>query len=254
MKDWPILAIEVNEPGRFSCSKIPLMAPQSVLIVEDEENLRVALHFNLEQEGYDVHSAPDGLTGLEIARRERPDLLILDVMLPGMNGYDICREIRKDSDVPILMLTAKTEEIDKVVGLELGADDYVTKPFSLRELIARVHALLRRRRVETQGAVLGEPLRAGDLSVDLGAHVVRKGGEIVELKPREFELLALLVANPGRAYSRGQILDAVWGPNHFGDERTVDVHVRWLRLKIEDEPSEPHRIVTVRGLGYRFEG
>jgi DNA-binding response OmpR family regulator len=230
------------------------MATQSVLIVEDEENLRVALQFNLEQEGYDVHSAPDGLTGLDIARRERPDLLILDVMLPGMSGYDICREVRKDSNVPILMLTAKSEEIDKVVGLELGADDYVTKPFSVRELIARVHALLRRHHGDLAGASVGEPIRAGDLAVDLAGHVVRKGDEIVDLKPREFDLLALLVANPGRAYSRAQILESVWGYNYIGDERTVDVHVRWLRQKIEDEPSEPRRIVTVRGLGYRFEG
>lgn len=230
------------------------MASQSILIVEDEENLRVALQFNLEQEGYVVYSAPDGVSGLELALREQPDLLILDVMLPGMNGYDICRAVRKESDVPILMLTAKSEEIDKVVGLELGADDYVTKPFSLRELIARVHALLRRRRGEVQGAVVGEVLRAGDLTIDLAGHIARKGGETIDLKPREFDLLALLVANPGRAYSRGQILDAVWGANHFGDERTVDVHVRWLRMKIEEKPSAPTRIVTVRGLGYRFEG
>jgi DNA-binding response OmpR family regulator len=229
------------------------MASQSVLIVEDEENLRVALQFNLQQEGYDVHTAADGVTGLEIARAERPDLLILDVMLPGMNGYDVCREIRKDSDVPILMLTAKSEEIDKVVGLEIGADDYVTKPFGVRELIARVHALLRRRRGDVGSAVVGEPLRAGDLSVDIAGHVAHKAGEVVELKPREFDLLALLVANPGRAYSRAQILEAVWGHNYIGDERTVDVHIRWLRQKIEDEPSLPRRIVTVRGVGYRFE-
>ena len=229
------------------------MAAQSVLIVEDEENLRVALQFNLQQEGYDVHTAPDGTTGLELARREHPDLLILDVMLPGMSGYDIVREVRKDSDVPILMLTAKSEELDKVVGLELGADDYVTKPFSVRELIARVHALLRRRR-DIQGAVPGEVLIAGNLSVDFAAHVARKADEVVDFKPREFDLLALLMANPGRAYSRTQILEEVWGYNYIGDERTVDVHIRWLRQKIEDEPSEPCRIVTIRGLGYRFEG
>jgi two-component system, OmpR family, response regulator len=230
------------------------MAAQSVLIVEDEENLRVALQFNLQQEGYDVHTAPDGLTGLDVARTAHPDLLILDVMLPGMNGYDLCREVRKDSDVPILMLTAKSEEFDKVVGLELGADDYVTKPFSVRELIARVHALLRRRRIESQSPGLGASLRAGDLSVDIAGHVVRQGSDVVELKPREFDLLALFVANPGRAYSRAQILEAVWGYNYIGDERTVDVHIRWLRQKIEVEPSTPRRIVTVRGLGYRFEG
>ena len=230
------------------------MTPPSVLLVEDEENLVQAIRYNLDQEGYDVLTAQDGVTGLEKAQGEAPDLVILDIMLPGMDGLEVCKAIRKDSDVPILMLTAKGEEIDRVVGLEIGADDYVTKPFSMRELMARVRALLRRPRANVASAEDDELLRSGDLEIDLAGHSVRQGVATLSLKPREYDLLALFVGNSGRAFTRDQILERLWGYDFVGDVRTVDVHVRWLREKIEEEPSKPRRIVTVRGIGYRFEG
>ena len=228
---------------------------RSVLVVEDEENLREALSYNLQRGGYTVLTAADGETGVEMARRDRPDLVILDLMLPGLDGMDACRIIRRRSDVPILMLTAKTEETDKVVGLELGADDYVSKPFSMRELMARVGALLRRSGASSTPGSSTSPgrLRSGDLEVDVSRHIATLAGETVELTPREFDLLALFLTNRGRALSRDQILDSLWGRDYVGDSRTVDVHVRWLRKKIESAPGNPKRIVTVRGLGYRFE-
>ncbi len=228
---------------------------RSVLVVEDEENLLEALRYNLQRDGYSVLTAADGETGVEMARQDRPDLIILDLMLPGLDGMDACRIIRRGSDVPILMLTAKTEETDKVVGLELGADDYVSKPFSMRELMARVGALLRRAGASsTPGdSTSAGRLRSGDLEVDVSRHIATLAGETVELTPREFDLLALFLTNRGRALSRDQILDSLWGRDYVGDSRTVDVHVRWLRKKIESAPGNPKRIVTVRGLGYRFE-
>ena len=188
----------------------------------------------------------------------RPELVILDVMLPQLDGFEVCRILRRESDVPILMLTARGEEIDRVVGLELGADDYVTKPFSIRELMARVRNLLRRatRSVGSDDARIGDTdvLSSGDLEIDSTSHIVRRGGARLELKPREFDLLALLAGNRGRAFTRDQILERLWGHDYYGDSRTVDVHVRWLREKIEPEPSKPVRIVTIRGVGYRFDG
>lgn len=230
------------------------MVNQTVVVIEDEENLAFTLQYNLEREGYAVRVANDGNAGLELVRTSPPDLLILDVVLPGVSGYDICKLVRRDSDLPILMLTARGEEVDKVIGLELGADDYVTKPFSVRELMARVRALLRRPRASIQTIVSQVILRSGDMEVDTFSHTVRKNGVVVEFRPREFDLLALMVANPGRAYSRDQLLEALWGHDYIGDTRTIDVHVRWLRKKIEEEPSSPRRLVTVRGVGYRFEG
>lgn len=234
------------------------MAEDSVLIVEDEENLLEALKYSFQKEGYIVHTAQDGAVGLETARSVRPSVVLLDVMLPKLNGFEVCRILRKESNVPILMLTAKGEEVDKVVGLELGADDYVTKPFSMRELLARVRSILRRSSIvaeaRTAMAREGEVLSAGNLEVDLGSHIVRVAGEMVDLKPKEFDLLTLLISNKGRVLSRDQILDKVWGHDYVGDTRTVDVHVRWIREKIESEPSNPLKIVTVRGVGYRFEG
>ena len=230
------------------------MVKQTVVVIEDEENLAFTLQYNLELEGYAVRVANDGNAGLELVRTSPPDLLILDVVLPGVSGYDICKLVRRDSDLPILMLTARGEEVDKVIGLELGADDYVTKPFSVRELMARVRALLRRPRASIQTIVSQVILRSGDMEVDTFSHTVRKNGVVVEFRPREFDLLALMVANPGRAYSRDQLLEALWGHDYIGDTRTIDVHVRWLRKKIEEEPSSPRRLVTVRGVGYRFEG
>ena len=229
------------------------MSP-SVLLVEDETNLADAVRLNLEREGFDVRMAKDGVEGLAEARRGTPDIVVLDVMLPDLNGLEVCRALRRESDVPILMLTALGEEVDKVVGLELGADDYVTKPFSMRELLARVRAILRRPRSAAGSASPGEVLRSGNLEIDLAAHVVRLGGEAVPLRPREFALLALLVKNPRRVYTRNQILEALWGHDYIGDGRTVDVHIRWLREKLEEKPSDPTRIVTLRGIGYRFEG
>ena len=232
------------------------MTTQSVLIVEDEENLLEVLRYNLEREGYQVHTAIDGELGLENARGSQPDLIILDVMLPVLDGFEVCRILRRETDVPILMLTAKGEEIDRVVGLELGADDYVVKPFSMRELVARVRAMLRRSRLGSDRLTgdNAETLKSDDLEIDLVSHTARIGEMALVLKPREFELLALLVANKKRAFTRDQVLDRLWGKDYYGDSRTVDVHVRWLRGKIEEDPGNPKRIVTVRGVGYRFEG
>ena len=230
-----------------------LMNGRSILVVEDEENLLKALRYNLEHEGYEVLTAADGASGLEAARSSQPDLVLLDVMLPQLDGLEVCRILRRESDVPVLMLTAKGEEIDRVVGLELGADDYVTKPFSMRELMARVRAMLRRPR-QTASNLLTEPLRSGSLEVNVEAHQASLDGAELQLKPREFELLALFMKNRGRAFTRDQVLEQLWGHDYIGDVRTVDVHVRWLREKIESNPATPTRIVTIRGVGYRFEG
>ena len=230
----------------------------TVLVVEDEENLLEALRYNLEREGYVVHTAVDGEQALMAAREAAPDLVILDVMLPRLDGFEVCRILRRRGDVPILMLTARGEEIDRVVGLELGADDYVTKPFSVRELMARVRNLLRRSRrmaeVADVGAAKREVLRSGDLEIDSVSHTARLKGQPLELKPREFDLLAMLAQNKARAFTRDQILERLWGYDYYGDSRTVDVHIRWLREKIEPEPSKPVRIITIRGVGYRFDG
>ena len=228
----------------------------TVLVVEDEPNLLAALEYTLEQEGYEVLTAIDGESGLQLARARKPDILILDVMLPSLDGFEICRIIRRESNIPILMLTARGEEVDRVVGLELGADDYVTKPFSMRELLARVRSLLRRvsNSVPSGPQNESEVLRSGDLIIDLAGHSAMLDDNPLDMKPREFSLLSLLAANKGRAFTRDQILERLWGHDYIGDSRTVDVHVRWLREKIEPEPSNPRRIVTIRGVGYRFDG
>ena len=230
--------------------------PNTVLVVEDEPNLLAALEYTLEQEGYEVLTAIDGESGLHLARTREPDVLILDVMLPSLDGFEICRIIRRESSIPILMLTARGEEVDRVVGLELGADDYVTKPFSMRELLARIRSLLRRASTPTSNGSQNESevLRSGDLIIDLASHSATLEDKPLEMKPREFSLLSLLAANRGRAFTRDQILERLWGHDYIGDSRTVDVHVRWLREKIEPEPSKPQRIVTIRGVGYRFDG
>lgn len=232
------------------------MSDATVLVVEDEKNILEALRYSLEREGHTVYTAVDGEEGLNLARRIDPDLVILDVMLPKMDGFEICRILRGETDVPIIMLTARGEEIDRIVGLELGADDYVTKPFSTREFMVRVRNMLRRARLSdnVESSSAGEEnLVAGNLEVDLTSHVVRLDGVAVDMKPREFDLLALLVKNSGRAYSRDQILQQLWGHDYYGDTRTVDVHVHWLREKIEPQPSKPQRLVTIRGVGYRFD-
>jgi DNA-binding response OmpR family regulator len=233
------------------------MSDGTVLVVEDEENILEALRYNLEREGYVVYTASDGEDGLNLARSSKPDLVILDVMLPKMDGFEICRILRGEMDVPIIMLTARGEEVDRVVGLELGADDYVTKPFSMREFMVRVRNMLRRVKLTSQsqsGLPDGDVLVAGDLEMDLASHIVRRDGTAVDMKPREYDLLALLVKNSGRVFSRDQLLQQLWSQDYYGDSRTVDVHVRWLREKIEKNPSKPERIVTVRGVGYRFDG
>jgi DNA-binding response OmpR family regulator len=232
------------------------LSRQTILVVEDEENLLEALKYNLEKEGYSVLTAEDGEKGLQTARQANPDLIILDIMLPKLDGLEVCRILRRETAAPILILTAKAEEVDRVVGLEMGADDYVTKPFSMRELLARVKALLRRSRPmpETSSGAGGQVLGAENLQVNLASHTATLNGEPLDLKPREYDLLALLMASKGRAYTREQLLERLWGQDWVGDTRTVDVHVRWLREKIEANPSNPRRIVTIRGVGYRFEG
>lgn len=233
--------------------------PEKVLVVEDDPALLDALEYSLAREGYTVYTATDGPSALEAARRESPDAIVLDIMLPGMDGFEVCRILRQESSVPILMLTARGEEIDRVVGLEVGADDYLTKPFSMRELLARVKALLRRVRLireemsAQEGAGAGE-LTFGDLTVDLARREVRRSGQTLRLTPKEYDLLVFLLRNRGIVLSRDLILERVWGWDYAGGSRTVDVHVRWLREKIEPDPSHPTRIVSVRGVGYRFEG
>jgi len=233
---------------------------QKVLIVEDEPTLLETLEYNLTRQSYEVCTAADGPTALEVARRERPDAIVLDIMLPGLDGFEVCRILRREMNVPILMLTARTDEVDKVVGLEVGADDYLTKPFSMRELMARVKALLRRVRLDREElAAAGEKggperLIFEDLTIDQARHEVLHQGEPLRLKPKEYELLLFLARNRGIVLSRDLILERVWGWDYNGGSRTVDVHVRWLREKIEPDPAHPTRIVTVRTVGYRFEG
>ena len=227
---------------------------KTVLIVEDEENLLAPLRYNLEREGYRVVTATDGGEGLESAREESPNLVILDIMLPTMDGIQVCRILRSESGVPILMLTAKGEELDKVLGLEMGADDYMTKPFSMRELVARVKAMLRRAELSPASTNVRGVITSGDLSIDVEARKVSLGGVPVKLKPKEFDLLTLFAGNPGKAFTRDDILDRIWGGKDNIDRRTVDVHVRWIRQKLGEGDGAPGRIITIRGHGYRFEG
>jgi len=229
-----------------------VLSGEKILIVEDDRNLLNTLQYNLRKEGYEVITAIDGAEALEIARRDKPDLIILDIMLPKINGFEVCRILRKEMTVPILMLTARAEETDKIVGLEIGADDYMTKPFSLRELIARVRAILRRVKIAEQPPE-GPVLKVGDIELDVARHKVTVSGEIVELTPKEFDLLAFLAKNKGLVFSRDQLLEKVWGYDFAGGTRTVDVHIRWLRQKIEPEPTRPRYLITVRGAGYKLE-
>ena len=233
------------------------MAREKILVVEDEENILEAIKYSLTSEGFDVYGAEDGEKGLEVARELVPDLVLLDVMLPKIDGFEVCRMLRKDMDLPVFMLSAKAEEIDRVVGLEIGADDYITKPFSMRELVVRVRNSLRRRSLassENNSSDSKEIIKAGDLEIDLTSHVIKLSGENLEMKPREFDLLVMLASSKGRAFTRDQILERLWGHEYIGDIRTVDVHVRWIREKIEVDPGKPSRIVTIRGVGYRFDG
>ena len=226
----------------------------TILAVDDEEPILELLRFNLEKEGYQVRIAKDGPEALRSVEQEQPDLLVLDVMLPGMDGLEVCRQLRLNPrfrQIPIIMLTAKGEVIDKVLGLELGADDYMTKPFSPRELLARIKARLRRINSPEDSA---SELVRGELRIDVKGFRVYVRGEETELTPKEFELLRVLVAHPGKVYSRDELLERIWGYEYDGDTRTVDVHVRHLRLKVERDPSNPEYIETLRGIGYRFKG
>jgi len=223
-----------------------------ILIVEDEATVRNTLALNLRAEGYEVLTSGDGAEGLSLAREQTPDLIILDLMLPQLDGLSLCRILRRDSDVPIIMLTARGTEMDRIAGLETGADDYVVKPFSLGELLARVRANLRRVRGEARAN--SARLQSGDLSLDLLARRAMLGQVELKLTHREFDLLAELLRNQGAVLSRDLLLTSVWGYDYVGGSHTVDVHIRWLREKIEEDPSLPKRITTVRGVGYRFEG
>jgi two-component system response regulator RegX3 len=223
-----------------------------VLIVEDEESFSEALSFMLKREGYEVEVAGDGHKALELFDRNGADLLLLDLMLPGLSGTEVCKHIRQRSAVPIIMLTAKDGEVDKVVGLELGADDYITKPFSSRELLARVRAVLRRH--GDVDDLLPSIIEEGPIRIDVDRHVVTVRGTLVSMPLKEFDLLEFLVRNAGRVLTRTQLIDRIWGADYVGDTKTLDVHVKRLRSKIEVDPAHPIHLLTVRGLGYKFEG
>ncbi len=234
---------------------------EKILVVDDEISLQETLAYNLSKEGYTVEVAGDGNQALELARSSKPDLVILDVMLPGLDGFEVCRILRQEANIPVLMLTARDDEIDRVVGLEVGADDYLVKPFSMRELNARIKALLRRVRlireeVESSALESAQPklLTFNDLVIDMTRREVRLGNDVLQLKPKEYELLLYMGQHKGQVLTREVILEHVWGWDFVGDSRTVDVHIRWLREKIEQNPESPQRIITVRGAGYRFEG
>ena len=223
-----------------------------VLVIEDEESFRDAMKFMLSREGFDVILAPNGAEGIKLFDSSNPDLVLLDLMLPEVSGTEVCKYIRSKSKTPVIMLTAKDTEIDKVVGLELGADDYVTKPFSTRELLARIKAVLRRGgdiEVDFVGAV-----EAGPVRMDVERHVLTVNGEAVAMPLKEFELLEFLMRNSGRVLTRGQLMDRIWGSNYVGDGKTLDVHIKRIRSKIEPDPANPVYLTTIRGMGYRFEG
>ncbi len=230
---------------------------RTILVIEDEQNINDILTFSLGKEGYKTLSALDGITGLEMALTQDPDLILLDVMLPGLDGWEVCKKVREHSQVPIIMLTAREDEVDKVLGLELGADDYITKPYSMRELAARVKANLRRsaaavialheEKADNQNTII-----SGDLTINVERYEVAKNGEVIDITLREFELLKFLAMQPDKIFSREKLLENVWGYEYYGDVRTVDVTVRRLREKIEDDPSMPKYIITKRGVGYYF--
>ena len=234
-----------------------------ILVVEDEIALQETLAYNLKKQGYEVFATADGSEALDLAREIEPDLIVLDIMLPGIDGFEVCRILRKEMIMPVIMLTARDDEIDRVVGLEVGADDYLAKPFSMRELLARVKAQLRRVRLNREEAqqltfenqaLKGQKLEFGNLLIDTNRREIKINDEIVTFKPKEYELLTFFGQHKGKVLSREFILEQVWAWDFIGDSRTVDVHVRWLREKIEEDPANPSRIITVRGAGYRFEG
>ncbi|HEY8889597.1 MAG TPA: response regulator transcription factor [Clostridium sp.] len=227
------------------------MAEEKILVVDDEEHIQELIKFNLEKSGYKVICADNGIDAIKLAKEQMPQIMLLDIMLPGMDGLDVCKEIRKDSNMsnmPIIMITAKGEEIDKIIGLELGADDYITKPFSVRELVARIKAILRRSTMQ----LVEKTFNVGNLVIDFAKHEVIKGETKIDLTLKEFELLQILIKNKGRVMTRDFLLDKIWGYEYVGETRTVDVHIRHLRQKIEDDDKNPVYIQTIRGIGYRF--
>jgi two-component system OmpR family response regulator len=231
------------------------MSNSKILIIEDDPNLLATLKYNLQKDGHDVVTAVDGAVGISKARQEKPDLIILDIMLPILDGFEVCRILRKEMTVPIMMLTAKTEETDKIVGLEIGADDYMTKPFSMRELLARVRVMFRRARMTKEFPDKDvSPLKINNLEIDPVRHTTLLNKNVLSLTPKEFDLLYFLAKNKGMVFSREQLLEKVWDYNYAGNTRTVDVHIRWLRKKLEKDPQKPRYLITVRGTGYKLEG
>jgi len=227
------------------------MSAKKILVVDDEPLITESLEYSLQQEGFQVVVAHDGPQALQLAREAAPDLVVLDIMLPGMDGWEVCRRLRQESTVPIIMLTARGQEIDRVLGLELGADDYLPKPFSFRELLARMRAIFRR--MDFEGATQAtQPIQIGDVRLDVAAHKAYKQNRELTMTQKEYDLLHTLMANAGQVVSRAELLDQVWGVDWLGDTRTLDVHIRWVREKIEENPSQPRYIQTVRGVGYRF--
>jgi len=224
----------------------------TILIVDDEPSIVESVKYNLEKEGFKVYTASDGKKALDAFGKEKPDLVILDLMLPELNGEEVCKYIRKKSDIPIIMLTAKGDEVDVVVGLEIGADDYMTKPFSMRELIARIRAVLRRKTTDSVKDTEIKPSIIGPFQLDPKKHEIRFEGKQLDLTLKEYQILELLMQNPGQVLTREILLNRVWGEDYFGDTKTLDVHIRRLRKKIEEDPSKPHYIETIRGVGYRF--
>jgi two-component system response regulator RegX3 len=226
--------------------------PLRILIIEDERPMAEAISFSMRKEGYEVDIALDGESGLEMYKRGRYVLVLLDLMLPGVDGMEICRRVRRESATPIIMLTAKDSDVDKILGLEMGADDYITKPFNMRELIARIKAVLRRARGEREGEAKAR-LTAGDIVIDEERHEVMVGGDVVEMPLMEYRLLEIFIRNPGKALAREYLMNAAWEGDFYGQTKTLDVHIRRLREKIERDPANPRHIITVRGVGYRFE-
>jgi DNA-binding response OmpR family regulator len=226
------------------------MTARKILVIDDEPLITESLEYSLKQEGFQVLVANDGYQALKISREETPDLIVLDIMLPGMDGWEVCRRLRQESTVPIIMLTARGQEIDRVLGLELGADDYLPKPFSFRELLARIRATFRR--MDFEGAPKTTQIQIGDVQLDVAAHKVYKGDQELVMTQKEYDLLYTLMANAGQVVSRAELLDQVWDVDWLGDTRTLDVHIRWVREKVEENPSRPRYIQTVRGVGYRF--
>ena len=245
--------MQAQEPGAGEEQRVRREGGARVLVVDDETPIVEAVAYSLRKEGFQTLTVGDAEECLDAVRTYQPDLIVLDIMLPSASGFDVCRTLRKESNVPIIMLTARADETDRVVGLELGADDYIVKPFSMRELVARVKTILRRAGA-TAEAPLDRPIRDQGLSIDPARFEVRLSDARVDLSPKEFDLLRFLMAHPGQVFSRQSLLDRVWGADAYVEERTVDVHIRWLREKIEDTASQPRRLLTVRGVGYKFSG